>query len=77
MLLQDKINELELLNSNLVSISNLKDQKLSEFDKKIKSQLIVEENLNKQIIKLKKSRKFDFCIGGILIATVAGLIVFK
>lgn len=76
-LLQDKVNELELLNSNLVSISNLKDQKLFEFDKKIQSQLIVEENLNKQITKLKKGRKFDFCIGGILIATVAGLIVFK
>ena len=76
-LLQDKIEQLELLNSNLVSVSNLKDQKISEFDKKIKSQLIVEENLNKQITKLKKGRKFDFCIGGILIATVAGLIVFK
>ena len=76
-LLQDKIEQLELLNSNLVSVSNLKDQKISEFDKKIKSQLIVEENLNKQITKLKKGRKFDFCIGGILVATVTGLIVFK
>lgn len=76
-LLQDKITQLEAINLNLTSISSLKDNKLDEFDKKIKSQLKTESDLNKQIEKLKKGKKFDFIIGGALIATITGLIVFK
>lgn len=56
---------------------DLKDQKLGEYDKEFNAFSKRETDLNKQISKLKKGRKVDMYIGGALIATVAGLIVFK
>lgn len=75
-LLNEKISNLELLNSNLVTLSSLKDDKLNEFNNKIKSQQLTEDRLNKDIDRLLRKHKVDLCISGGLAIAVTVLLIF-
>ena len=75
-LLNEKISNLELLNSNLITLSSLKDDKLNEFNNKIKSQQLTEDRLNKDIDRLLRKHKVDLCISGGLAIAVTVLLIF-
>ena len=75
-LLNEKITQLELLNSNLNNISTLKDNKLSEYENKFKSQQLTENQLKKEVDKLKQRNKVSMYISGGLGIAVAALLVY-
>lgn len=74
--MNEKITQLELLNSNLNNISTLKDNKLSEYENKFKSQQLTENQLKKEVDKLKQRNKVSMYISGGLGIAVAALLVY-